>query len=120
VGGFLILIAILAAAWLLFIVPARRRRQSHQSMQDAVDIGDEIITAGGLHGFVREMGDDTLRIEISEGVLVTLDRRAVAAVAREVEIEVEAPEDHPEASEEEPKNGANPSKRANESPAEPG
>jgi preprotein translocase subunit YajC len=125
-SGFLILILILGAAWLLFIVPARRRRQSHQSMQDSVDIGDEIITAGGLHGFVREMGDDTLRVEISPGVVATLDRRAVAAVAREVEVEVEPEpepeptEDHHELPEEDPKNGADTSKRANESPAEPG
>jgi preprotein translocase subunit YajC len=124
-SGFLILILILGAAWLLFIVPARRRRQSHQSMQDSVDIGDEIITAGGLHGFVREMGDDTLRVEISPGVVATLDRRAVAAVAREV-VEVEPEpgpepaEDHHELPEEDPKDGADTSKRANESPAEPG
>ena len=94
-GGFLILIVILAAAWLLFIVPSRRRRQSHQAMQDSVDLGDEVITAGGLHGFVREIGDDTLKIEIAEGVVATLDRRAVAAVAREVEVEVVSEEPPP-------------------------
>ena len=120
-GGFLILVLILAAAWLLFIMPARRKRHSHQAMQDSVDVGDEIITAGGLHGFVRELGDDTLRVEIAEGVLATLDRRAVAAVAREVEVEVE-PEEGPEPEadkiseqdlQEEPKNAA-------ETPPQPG
>jgi preprotein translocase subunit YajC len=89
VGGFLILILILGAAWLLIVVPARRRRQSHAAMQDTVDLGDEIITAGGLHGFVREIEDDTMKIEIAPGVVVTLDRRAVAAVAREVEVEID-------------------------------
>ena len=116
-GGFLILVVILAAAWLLFIVPARRRRQSHQAMQDSVDLGDEVITAGGLHGFVREIGDDTLKIEIAEGVVATLDRRAVAAVAREVEVEVEPDDESDQISEqdlqEEPKNAA-------ETPPQPG
>ena len=91
-GGFLILLVVLGAAWLLFVIPARRRRQSHGSMQDSVDAGDEIITAGGLHGVVREVGEDTLKIEIAPDVVVVLDRRAVAAVAREVEVEVD-PED---------------------------
>jgi hypothetical protein len=36
-----------------------------------------------------------VRLEIAPGVVVTLDRRAVAAVAREVEVEVE-PETQPE------------------------
>ena len=61
-------------------------------MQDAIGVGDEIITAGGLHAIVREVGDDELRVEIAPNVVVTLDRRAVAAVAREIEVEVEPDE----------------------------
>jgi preprotein translocase subunit YajC len=101
VGGFLILLIILGAVWLLFVVPSRRRRRSHEDMQDSIDLGDEIITAGGLHAFVRELGDDQLRVEIAPEVVVTLDRRAVAAVAREIEVEVEA-EDADEPDEDDP------------------
>jgi preprotein translocase subunit YajC len=102
-AGFVILIVILIAVWALFVVPARRRQRSHSAMQDSIELDDEIITAGGLHGIVREMVDDRLRIEVAEGVVVTLDRRAVAAVAREIEVEVE-PEDETEheAEDEEP------------------
>jgi len=78
-----------AVFWLLFILPRRRHQRQHGAMQDSVEIGDEIITAGGLHAFVREIDDDRLRIEIAPDVVATLDRRAVAAVAREVEVEVE-------------------------------
>jgi preprotein translocase subunit YajC len=38
---------------------------------------------------VTTVEDDLVHVEISPGVVVTLDRRAVAAVAREVEVEVE-------------------------------
>jgi preprotein translocase subunit YajC len=88
-SGFLILIVILIAVWGLFVVPARRRRRSHEAMQDSIDVGDEIITAGGLHGTVRELDDSQVRVEIAPGVVVTLDRRAVAAVAQDIEVEVE-------------------------------
>jgi preprotein translocase subunit YajC len=71
-------------------------------MQDSVEPGDEIITAGGLHATVREVDDGELRVEIAPGVVVTLDRRAVAAVAREQEVEVPAED------------------AGNETPAEPG
>ncbi len=57
-------------------------------MQDDVVVGDEIITAGGMHAVVKEAGEGELRIEIAPGVVVTLDRRAVAAVA--------VPEDEPD------------------------
>jgi preprotein translocase subunit YajC len=89
VSGFLILLLIFGVIWLVFLMPRRRAQRSHMAMQTSVDLGDEIITAGGLHGQVREIGDDQLKIEIAPGIVVTLDRRAVAAVARDVEVEIE-------------------------------
>jgi preprotein translocase subunit YajC len=63
-------------------------------MQDAVDVGDEIISAGGIHGTVLAVGDEDLRVEIARDVVVTLDRRAVAAVATgDVEAGDDADED---------------------------
>ena len=81
-GGFLILVVLAAVFWLVFVLPRRRSQRQHGAMQDSVDVGDEIITAGGLHAVVREVGDDQLKIEIAPEVVATLDRRAVAAVAR--------------------------------------
>jgi preprotein translocase subunit YajC len=86
-------------AWLFFVLPSRRRQRAHQAMQDSVTTGDEVITAGGIHGLVREVGDEDVRLEIADGVLVTVDRRAIAAVARDLP-EDEADEDD-EAEEEE-------------------
>ena len=97
----LIIILLFAALiWFMFVLPARRRRTSHAAMQDSVGLGDEVITAGGMHGIVRELQEDRLRLEIAPDVVVTLDRRAVAAVAREIEVEVDHEED--EAEHEEP------------------
>ncbi len=92
-GGFLVVLILAAVVWFFFLVPVRRQRrnhaESHAAMQDSVVVGDEIITAGGLHATVREVDDDELRIEIAPGVVATLDRRAVAAVATEIEVESE-------------------------------
>ena len=56
-----------------------------------------MITAGGIHGSVREIVDDLVHLEIAPGVVVEVDRRAIAAVAREVEVEVEPePEAEPD------------------------
>jgi preprotein translocase subunit YajC len=100
--NLLVIIVILGLAYFLLMLPARRRRAAHASMQDAIAVGDEIITAGGLHGHVAELEDEhgTIRVEIAAGVVVTLDRRAVAAVARDVEVEVEPDETGLEAGEE--------------------
>jgi preprotein translocase subunit YajC len=61
-------------------------------MQDELAVGDEIITAGGLHGIVRELDDAQLKVEIAPNVVATLDRRAVAAVAHEEPADEAPPE----------------------------
>jgi preprotein translocase subunit YajC len=78
--------------WLFLVLPSRRRQKQHQSMQDSVEVGDEIITAGGIHGTVQETAVEDIRLEISPGVVVTLDRRAIAAVAQDVEVDEPEPE----------------------------
>ena len=92
-GYILVLVALFGLMWLLLIRPQRRRTQAQMSMQDQLRAGDEIITAGGLHAVVRELGESELRVEIAPGVIATLDRRAVAAVAEEVPDEITPPED---------------------------
>jgi len=89
---FLIILILFVVIWVLFVLPARKRRYQHEAMQDSVDVGDEIITAGGLHGTVVELIEDTARIEIAPSIVVTLDRRAIAAVAREIDDDEEPPE----------------------------
>jgi preprotein translocase subunit YajC len=80
----LVLIALLVLFWFVWVVPQRRRqrRQVEDLLQliDLLEPGDEIITAGGVHGTVRAVSEDELKVEISPGVEVRLDRRAVAAV----------------------------------------
>jgi preprotein translocase subunit YajC len=98
VAQFLIILILLALAWFAFVLPARRRRNAHEAMQDSLELGDEIITAGGLHATIRELGDEELRVEIAPGVVATLDRRAVAAVATEVPEDESEPEPGAEAS----------------------
>jgi len=99
-GALIVILVIVAFAWLLFGVPQRRRSRAHAAMQDSVEVGDEIITAGGLHGVVREVGEREVRVEIAPNVVATLDRRAIAAVAHEepVEEEPQRAEIPPEAS----------------------
>src|SRR3954447_9902195 len=80
----IIVVVLFIFAWLFLVLPSRRRQRSHQAMQDSVTVGDEIITAGGIHGFVREVDDMEVSLEIAAGVVVRLDRRAIAAVAEDV------------------------------------
>jgi preprotein translocase subunit YajC len=58
-------------------------------MQDGIRAGDEIITAGGIHGEVVRADGEVVQVRIAPDVVVDLDRRAIAAVAVEERAEEE-------------------------------
>jgi preprotein translocase subunit YajC len=62
-------------------------------MQDAIEVGDEIITAGGLHGRIVSDEGETVRVELAPGVGGARAPRGVAAGATEVEVEAEPVEE---------------------------
>jgi preprotein translocase subunit YajC len=82
--ALLVLIALLVLFWFVWVMPQRRRQRRHVEdllrLIELLQPGDEIITAGGLHGTVRAVADEEVLVEIAPGVEVRLDRRAVAAV----------------------------------------
>jgi len=56
-------------------------------MQDSLRVGDEVITAGGIRGYVRQLDEEVLNVEIAQDVV---DRRAVAALVPEEEDDPDA------------------------------
>jgi preprotein translocase subunit YajC len=88
-GFVIVIVALFALMWVLLIRPQRRRQGEQIAMQDSLRAGDEIITAGGLHGVVKAIEDDVVHVEIAPRILVRVDRRAIAGVASAEEPEIE-------------------------------
>jgi preprotein translocase subunit YajC len=72
------LIAMFGLMWLLLIRPQQRRVRQHQAVVAALQAGDEVITAGGIHGTVTDVEDDTVLIEISPDVIVRVLTGAIS------------------------------------------
>jgi preprotein translocase subunit YajC len=80
-GGSLILVwvAVLAGfGWFLIVRPQRRARQAASALQRSLTEGDEIATIGGIYGRLVRLEDDEARIEIADGVVIRVARRAIA------------------------------------------
>ncbi|HEX6312763.1 MAG TPA: preprotein translocase subunit YajC [Acidimicrobiia bacterium] len=72
------LLLLVLAFFLLVVRPQRRQLAAHRALVASLAVGDEIISSGGIHGTIRAIDDDTLRVEIADGVVVRVARRAVA------------------------------------------
>jgi preprotein translocase subunit YajC len=82
------ILLLVALTYFVLVRPQRRRQQQQNEMISELKVGSEILTAGGVYGTVKTLGDDELTVEIAPGTIVKLDKRAVAMVV---------PEDEPEA-----------------------
>jgi preprotein translocase subunit YajC len=78
-----VIVALFALLWLFVLRPQRRRSTEQLQMQDTLRVGDEVITAGGIRGYVRQLDEEVLKVEIAPEVVVRLDRRAIAALVQE-------------------------------------
>jgi preprotein translocase subunit YajC len=86
-----VIVALFVLLYLLVLRPQRRRTAEQLQMQDALKVGDEVITAGGIRGEVRQLDEEVLKVEIAPDVVVEVDRRAIAArVPGDDELEREA------------------------------
>lgn len=63
VVSFLPLVIVLIAFYFVLIRPQQKKDKADKEMRDNLDIGDEIVTAGGIIGRVVSIKDDTLVIE---------------------------------------------------------
>ncbi len=70
---------LLAVAFFFLIVrPQRRQLAARRALVAAIEVGDEIITAGGIYGVVISAAEESLEIEVAPGVVLTLAREAIA------------------------------------------
>ena len=87
------IVALFVLLYLLILRPQRRRTTDQLQMQDTLQVGDQVITAGGIRGEVRQLDEDVLKVEIAPDIVVRVDRRAIAAVVREHEDDADALEE---------------------------
>jgi preprotein translocase subunit YajC len=74
---------LIGLTWFVLVRPQRRRQQQQKEMVSELQVGSEILTAGGVYGTVKNVGDSELVLEIAPGTNVKLDKRAVAMVVPE-------------------------------------
>jgi preprotein translocase subunit YajC len=101
----LFLVAMGAVFYFLLIRPQQRRQRAQRALIDSVEVGDEVMTVGGMYGTVRAMDDESVTVEVAPNVDI---RFAKSAIARKLvydeydddETEDEGPEEGSEEPEE--------------------
>lgn len=79
--NFLVMMGVIFVLfYFLLIRPQQKKQKEHRQMVEALGAGDEIVTAGGVLGKVTGVGEQFLTVEVSNNVVVKVQRHTVAAV----------------------------------------
>jgi preprotein translocase subunit YajC len=99
-GFFLIIIVGFAVLYLLVVRPQKRRQVQQRQMLNELQVGDEVLTAGGIYGKITRLEEDAVLVEIAPRMEVRVARRAIAGVTRDEPDEPEEPEEPEEPAQE--------------------
>ncbi len=78
--SFLPLIVLFALFYFLIIRPQMKRAKDTKKMQESIQKGDEVITAGGQLGKVVKLSDQYITLDIGGGVESHFQRATVNTV----------------------------------------
>jgi preprotein translocase subunit YajC len=81
-GGLslLFLVGMFVIMYFFLIRPQVKRQKEHKAMVESLKKGDEIQTMGGLMGKILELGDNFMKVEVADNVVVTVRKASVEAV----------------------------------------
>ena len=72
------LLLIFVVFYFLLIRPQQKRAKETKAMLDALQKGDEVITAGGIVGRIAELDAQYASVEIAPNVEISVQRGAIA------------------------------------------
>ena len=83
-SGLLMIVALFAIMYFFMIRPQQKRQKEIQNFRKSITIGQAVVTAGGIYGVVKQIdeNDNTLIIEVANGVRIKVDRNSVYAQAQ--------------------------------------
>ena len=73
-------IALMGIFYLFILRPQSKRAKEHKAMIEAVQRGDEVVTAGGEVGRVSKVYEEYVSVEFAENIEMTVQKSAIQSV----------------------------------------
>ena len=79
-SSLIMIVALIAIFYFLMIRPQQKKQKKIKEFRESIKVGDRVITAGGIHGKVTSIKDDTFSIAIAPDVNIKIDKGSVYPV----------------------------------------
>ena len=82
IGALLPFGIMIGMMYFLLIRPQKKQQEKVQNMLDSLEVGDSVVTIGGLHGVIDEIDTVAGTVVLDcEGIYLVFERRSIARVA---------------------------------------
>ena len=85
IGAFFPLIIFVVIFYFFILRPQKKRQKTHDNLVNSLTRGDRVITAGGFFGIIRDVKEDSVIIEIAEGVPARVLKGSISSKINPVE-----------------------------------
>jgi preprotein translocase subunit YajC len=84
-SGILMMVLIFVVFYFFMIRPQSKRQKEIKKQRESMQVGDKVVTSGGIYGKVKELKETTVVIEIAENVRIKVDKNSVFATAEDIQ-----------------------------------
>ena len=78
---WIMLILMFVIMYFFMIRPQNKKQKEIAQFRRSLQVGQSVITAGGIHGVIKEINDNDVMLEIDRNVKVCVDKNSIFAAA---------------------------------------
>ncbi len=82
-SGIIMIVLMIVIFYFFMIRPQQKKQKELKKQREAMQNGDKVVTAGGIHGRVKEIRETTIIVEAAPGVSLKVDRGSVYPLVEE-------------------------------------
>ena len=75
--NLLMIVALIAIFYFFMIRPQQKKQKQINKFREGLTKGDKVITAGGIHGVIRDVKEKSFVVEIADNVKITIDKGSI-------------------------------------------
>lgn len=76
---WIMLIAMFAIMYFFMIRPQNKKQKEIANFRKSLEVGQNVVTAGGIHGKIKDIKDDHIVLEIADNVKIKIDKNSIFA-----------------------------------------
>lgn len=73
----MMIVVMIALFYFMLYRPQKKQAAKRKALLDSLQVGNDVVTIGGIYGTIRAMDDKTVQLEVAQNMVMTFARAAI-------------------------------------------